>query len=769
MTRLRLLCPALAACAALGAADVLLDAGLDPQAWTFVPGAEFPGATGALKGPAPGATGLNLSWDFAGGGNYVAAEFRGAMPPATTAFTASLRADAACTVSFRVRDGSGRVFQTRPHSLPAGRSTATIQLAGPWERAWDGVDGAPAGEPVSFSVLAPRSDVQRAGSVAIERLEAVSDATAAELTPPVRLADAACDLAGWRISLRWVQQWRRPVLQLEATAGPSAAAGGLELSLPRLQRDWNRRLRLDPSNRSTAISISPPIGANPHAIYQLGVAFAGDGVQAARTVELPGTASDPRLLGAPQPTSALAGCSFGTAVHFAYAPKPEGAFAGWNAYDRLLDEAAAAGLGWIRDGMHVAQVDGAWTASAHDLAWLRAAKARGLRTIVVLAMAANDPIEQLCAKACAMAGYADLVDVLELGNEPNNFGGWVKTYGGKWNGMAEDGTGDAPWVKAHLAATNAIAEAVKKVRPGLTVIGLGSPTPAIARALRIGLSPAVDGVVDHPYSMSLPPETLPWSSGMKARDGIAVGDAHGSRTGFLRWYADELRASGRPDRSLWITEFGVTTFSFDLKNAGGLFAGYDEETQAAHLVRSHLLHAWHGVRASVQYDLLDDYGSSAHEAEANFGLLRGDYSRKPSWYATQRMCSLFAGEEADAATTVQAVAAPIHRAQKPGVLIADWDGVDLSIGSNVVALPFARADRPAVRTLAVWDPLPTRGFNGRTVELRVQGWKGFAKPVAVGICSGRLADVPMRADGDDAVLTISLHGEPLAVRAFAER
>ncbi|MBN8526678.1 MAG: hypothetical protein J0M02_15200 [Planctomycetes bacterium] len=768
MTRLRLLCPALAACAALGSADVLLDAGLDPQAWTFVPGAEFPGAVGALRAPAAGARGLGLSWDFAGGGNYVAAEFRGQIPPATTAFAATLRCEAACTVSFRVRDGSGRIFQTRPRSLPAGSSTAVVQLAGPWERAWDGTDGAPPGEPAAFSILAPRSDAQTAGSIAIERLDATSDATAAELTPPVRLADTTVELAGWRVSLRWVQQWRRPLLQLEAVAGPGAGAGGLELSLPRLQRDWNRRLRLDPSNRTASFAISPPIGANPHAIYQLGLAFVGGEAQASRVVELPGAACDPRLLGAPQTTAALRGNRLGTAVHFAYAPKPEGAFAGWHAYERLLDETAAAGIGWIRDGMRLELVDGNLAASGHSLAWLRAAKARGLHTIIVLAMDAKDPIEQLCAKACAIAGYTDLVDVLELGNEPNNFGGWVKTHGGKWNGMADDG-GDAPWVKAHLAATNAIAEAVKAVRPGLTVIGLGAPTPANARALRLGLSPAVDGVVDHPYSMSLPPEVLPWSSGMKARDGIAVGDAQGSRAGFLRWYADELKAAGRPEHSLWITEFGVTTFSFDLKNTGGLFAGYDEPTQAAHLVRSHLLHLWHGVRASVQYDLLDDYGSTAHEAEANFGLLRGDYSRKPAWYATQRLCSLFAGEEADPATTVEAVAAPIHRAQKPGVLIADWDGVDFGSGSTVVALPFASAERPGVRTLAVWDPLPATGFNGRTVELRVRGWNGFVRPVAIGICSGRIADVPMRADGGDAILSISLHGEPLAVRAFAER
>jgi hypothetical protein len=763
MPRLPLLSAMLAVCTSLPAADVLLDAAWQTRDWSFHPGSEFPGAKGSFAGPAGDQPGLTLAWDFAGGGAYVAAEYRGPVPPATTAFTVTLHVDQDGAVAVRMRDAEGRTFQSAKIPLTRGQNRIEIPTAGPWESAWGGKDGAAPAAAAGLSILATSDASPQAGALVIESLGASSSLDATALAEPLAMADPVLDLAGWELQGTWVRQWHRPLLVGSIIAGAGAHDGELTISLAKPVRDWTRRIALRVADKTEPLRLSAPLGTNPNARYQLVVEVASAGRRASAEVELAGTASDPRLLGAPQATRDLPPSRFGSATHFNYGRKP-GAFGGWAPYERLLDEMAACGLGWVRDGVSFEKTADGFAITAWDQAWLRATKARGLRTCIVLNMGADDAIEDLCARAKVLAAAKDLIDAIELGNEPNNFGGWVKKHGGKWNGMADDG-GDAPWIKAHLAATNTIAEAIKAVRADVPVVGLGAVPPSNVRCLRLGLSPAVDGVVEHPYSMSLPPEVVPWNTAMEKRDGIGSGDAAGSLVGLMDWYFAQFAATGR-ERQLWITEFGWTGFRFDLKNTGGLFAGYDEDTQAVFLARRNLLHIWHGAAVSIQYDLLDDYGSDPKEGEANFGLLRADGSRKPAFLATQRMCSLFAGAERDRSTTATVLAAPVHRAQKPGVLVANWDGSDLSGAATPVVLPFARADQPDLRTLAVWSPLFTGGFTGRVCELRVEGWQGFGEPIAIGLLSGRITDIPVRADGDARVLTVALDGEPLAIRVF---
>ncbi|MBN8526792.1 MAG: hypothetical protein J0M02_15780, partial [Planctomycetes bacterium] len=142
MPRLPLLGALLVACAALPAADVLLDAAWQTRDWAFHPGSEFPGAKGSFAATPGAQPGLVLAWDFAGGGSYVSAEYRGPVPPATAAFSIALRAAQDATVAVRVRDASGRVFQGVRTAVQAGDSRLVVPVAGPWESAWGGSDGA---------------------------------------------------------------------------------------------------------------------------------------------------------------------------------------------------------------------------------------------------------------------------------------------------------------------------------------------------------------------------------------------------------------------------------------------------------------------------------------------------------------------------------------------------------------------------------------------------------------------------------------------------
>lgn len=167
---------------------------------------------------------------------------------------------------------------------------------------------------------------------------------------------------------------------------------------------------------------------------------------------------------------------------------------------------------------------------------------------------------------------------------------------------------------------------------------------------------------------------------------------------------------------------------------------------------------------SLQFALLDDR-EKAEAAEGRFGLLRSDGSRKPAWYATRHLCSLSAGATPHRSVRIAVPASPLLAGQRRSAVIA-WDGVTLRLPQDIIALPFDHDAQPAVRTLAVWSALPVEGHNGRTATVRIDGWPGYGWPVAVGLCSGRLTDVPWARQGEALELTVALDDELLAIRLF---
>lgn len=125
----------------------------EPEAWMFLNGPEFPGASGKLSFPAPG-TG-RLEGDFSGGGDYVQAALRN---PVDLPEARALRFEVKTTarrLSFRFRDASG---QSHQRSLPLSGSDAGFQAVTfpfqssglAWGGANDGKFHAPA---TSFGVI----------------------------------------------------------------------------------------------------------------------------------------------------------------------------------------------------------------------------------------------------------------------------------------------------------------------------------------------------------------------------------------------------------------------------------------------------------------------------------------------------------------------------------------------------------------------------------------------------------------------------------------
>lgn len=163
---------------ALAAAEIAIDPCADATAWTFSAGDEFPGGTGSLS--AAGTTGgLVLRWDFSGGGAYAAVQPKAKLPPGTTAVAASLSAEKACTIAWRMRDEHGRTFQSDYLTLPVGSTRLVRTVAGSWSGSWGGKAGTgPApGAPVAFTLLVDkRQGTPAQGALTITGLSAVTDA-----------------------------------------------------------------------------------------------------------------------------------------------------------------------------------------------------------------------------------------------------------------------------------------------------------------------------------------------------------------------------------------------------------------------------------------------------------------------------------------------------------------------------------------------------------------------------------------------------------------
>ena len=755
---------------AAGAAVYPIDSCRSARNRVFIDGAEFGGARGGVA-EAPG--GLALKYDFTGGGAYVG--MRPAFPlPDLPEYRITVAADRESSVNYRLTDANGRTFQGVPVTVrPGGDTVLTVSAAGPWSGAWGGREGVSAFTPPAAGLwltVGKPGAAPFGGMLLVKSLAGVSD------TPPEKsLAGKPFreSAIGWSLAGEWLPQYEGAELKLAAVPGENAVPAQLTLVEPRAGRDAATRFRLDPKDGERVLRWKPafPYGVNPRSVTRIRFrleAENGSAAEFASSIAGREAASRPD---APENGRGIRSARTGTCVHFNYAPKPEGPFAGWYPRARLLDEIAACGYKYIRDGLSAEErPEGGWKLREHDAETLRAARERGLELIAVIDMSADEPLDRFLERLAAIVrGSRGYVNVYELGNEPHNFGQWRQTFrhkgkDGSWNGYESDGT-VSEWVRKHVEYTNAGADLIKKIAPDKTVIGLGSNTPTNFHALNLGVSPQLDGVVDHPYTYSLPPEKVPFGWNLAERDGIRVGDAENTFAGLIGSYREQFRKTGKM-RTVWITEFGFTGFWFDGKNETGLYAGFTEEAQAVYLVRRFIEGLALPVAVSCQYDFLDDYGSGEHDAESNFGLLRADYSRKPAFYAVRRMNMLLHNAQPDPAAKVKVTAAPLHRSAQRGELIRDWDKQSIAAENGVRAYAFSDPAAPRERMLAVWSMQPYgREFNNRAVTLEIGGWERFAGlPAAVDLITGDSFGIPFEVkDGRLRIEDLPLKEHPLLI------
>ena len=173
------------------------------------------------------------------------------------------------------------------------------------------------------------------------------------------------------------------------------------------------------------------------------------------------------------------------------------------------------------------------------------------------------------------------------------------------------------------------------------------------------------------------------------------------------------------------------------------------------------------VAVSCQYDFLDDYYSGAHDQESNFGLLRGDYSRKPSYYALQRMNSLLGDSAADLSAKVTVTAMPLQRSAVRQTIVSDWDNARIMATNGIRTYAFTNPEEE--KMLAVWSMQPySKEANNRVISLEIDGWKEYdAPPVVINLMNGDTCDLPVkRENGKILIENLELKEAPLLIKFF---
>ena len=226
----------------------------------------------------------------------------------------------------------------------------------------------------------------------------------------------------------------------------------------------------------------------------------------------------------------------------------------------------------------------------------------------------DDATRKACAAALAFAvrHFGARVPAWELWNEPNY----------------ADPTGDyLPLLKFVYPAVKSARPEAKLLSGGGSGAGGGIGGGFINPIFKAGAQDFQDGWSIHPYMAPNTPDHGYDAS--RNSPTIKICNIEESMSYQLS-QADKNRRSDGKALGLWVTEGGWSC------------SVLTDEKQAAYLARSMLLYRRHAQGVPVYfYDFQND-GTKANEREHNFGVIRADYSPKPSFQAMTVAASLLA-------------------------------------------------------------------------------------------------------------------------------
>ncbi|MER7471373.1 sugar-binding protein [Micromonospora sp. NPDC000018] len=395
---------------------------------------------------------------------------------------------------------------------------------------------------------------------------------------------------------------------------------------------------------------------------------------------------------APFDLSTVEDSPFGMSAHLA----PDGVGLG------ILDLARKAGVKNLRDDLawnRIEPVKGQYTKPASYQAYVAALRAQGQQLLPIADYTNphydNNATPYTDAGRAGFANYAaqiplhygDRVKWLEVYNEFN-----IPNFGDIGNGPADS---RADYYYPLLKATY---EKIKATTPEVTVVGAATarvPLDWLEQLFQLGGLRYMDAVSVHPYVYPAEPEEMVQSL-------VALRE-------LIKKYN-----SGRP-KPIWITEQGWPT------NVGG--SGVSEGTQAANIVRTHVLALANGVERFFWYDLMND-GVDPTYNEHNFGILRNESDPAGTWTPKPAYVSY-------AAMTRQLTGARFIREE--------------SIADGVHSVLFAK---DAVRTRVLWSTRPA------TVAVRTD------RPITITDLTGHETRYEPGAGGQ---VHLSLSGDPIYV------
>jgi hypothetical protein len=226
------------------------------------------------------------------------------------------------------------------------------------------------------------------------------------------------------------------------------------------------------------------------------------------------------------------------------------------------------------------------------------------------------------------ARWAGKVDAWEVWNEPNIDRFWP--------------TGPDP--AKYTALLKAAYPAIKSADPNAKVVFAGPSTNDynfIEGAYAAGAKGYFDVMATHPYSCNSP-ESVSQSNGRISQF---------SYLGY-REIRKSMLARG-DDKPIWFTEFGWSTSTQQ--------CGVSEATQADYLTKAFKLAAQDPyVQVAFWYNFRNNYWShDADDIESRYGLLRTDYSHKPSYDAFKACAAGACGSASTPQTTSPAPSTPL--------------------------------------------------------------------------------------------------------------
>jgi polysaccharide biosynthesis protein PslG len=248
----------------------------------------------------------------------------------------------------------------------------------------------------------------------------------------------------------------------------------------------------------------------------------------------------------------------------------------------------------------------------------------------------RDPADFARFAGSLAARYRGRVAAYEIWNEEN--------YARFWN------TG--PSAAEYVQLLRAAYPAVKEADPAAQVVFGGLSTGDyrfVEAAYAAGARGAFDVMAVHPYTYcgtTGPAEVRREGDGRMTRDSfLAYREVHAS-----------MVARG-DDKPIWLTEFGWNTSSERCNPAAGMWqGGVSEETQASYMSKAFaLVDEDRYVQVAIVYSVRNLAGG-ASTPEAQYGLLRRDYSPKPAFEAFKR----FASEESAPEAPSSAAMSPLR-------------------------------------------------------------------------------------------------------------